>query len=314
MRAPLLFLAIAAAACSMGASAGPPAWLVDHVRQEINQDYYDPKDPDGPPMRQPSAKMFKRVDINGDGLADWQVDFNGLANWCGTGGCRLELWLGRSDGGVTPVWGIGVREFKLRPPKAGAPATLDVDVHGSACGGAGVMPCPRRYVWSATEAAFVQAVNAKGDGFLAGLPIDPRDLTWNEAPEVAKAAARRLIEACKASGGALTLEGVGLGRTPDLNGDGIREWYVGSSYPDCSHEVAPDQDPLKLILLVSTPEGGFAPAWETDEADIGFDISAHPASLFRLDTEQDACGLQRTAQCPRTPIRWDAAKRQLIEP
>jgi hypothetical protein len=309
MRKPALLLLALAAIFSMGAASGPPQWLVEHVRDEIN-DGYDAGEPEGPPLRQPSPRMFKKVDINGDGIADWKVDFSGKAGWCGTGGCRMELWLGKPDGGVTPVWDEGVREFKLRPRKTGA--VVDVDFHGSVCGGAGVMACPRRYVWDAAEAAFVEAVNAKGNGFLAGLPVNALESTIDDAPASVRAQAQRLIAACLAVGGKLSLEGIGAGRIPDLNGDGRREWYIGGEYGDCSTETEPANEPLRLIVMVSTPDGGFAPAWETSEAFIGFDISTAPAVMVQLDDDSDACAAGFSVTCPRNPFKWDEASRKLV--
>ncbi len=307
MRRMILALVGCCAILTMGAaSPGPPKWLVDHVREEINDDR---SDPGSPPPREPSPRMFKRVDINGDKIADWKVDFQNEAGWCGTGGCRIELWLGRPQGGLTPVWEIGVREFRLKSGKTGA--TVDVDFHGSACGGAGVQPCPRRYVWDISEGAFLPALNKKGDGFLAGLPIAPVDLNIADAPEAVKTQANRLIAACEASGGKLQMDGVEAGRLPDLNGDGVREWYVGAEYPDCSFEVAPPADPLHLVVLVSAPDGGYTPAWETSDASIAFDISSRPATMFELTVQGGTCGIDSAADCPRRPLRWNPETRKL---
>lgn len=309
MRTLALLLATAAAVLSMGASAGPPKSLVDYVRVMIN-DGYDPNDPEGPPLREPPAKMFKRVDINGDGLTDWKIDFDGQMGWCGTGGCRMELWLGQPDGGLNPVWNVGVREFKLKPRKTGA--VVDVDFHGSACGGFGAMECPRRYVWDEAEGAFVQAVNVKGDGFLAGLPIDALEQSYKDAPAEVRAQAQRLVAACAAAGGEMAPEEVGVGRVPDLNGDGRREWYVGSEYPECSADLTPGREPLRLIILVSTPDGGFAPAWETKDVFISFDIAKRPAVMIELEGDTEDCGAPSSASCPRRPLRWDEASRKLV--
>jgi hypothetical protein len=307
MRRLLSVLAGLLALTAFGAATPPPQWLVDQVRREIND---DPSDPEGRPQRQPPASMFKRVDIDGDRIPDWQVNFDGEMAWCGTGGCRMELWLGRADGPPTPVWDAQVRQFKLRRGKTGA--TVDVDFHGTACGGYGAMECPRRYVWDGAEAAFVPAPNRRGDGFVAGLPVPPVDLSIAEAPADVKAQARRLIEACQASGGKLASDGIGVGRLPDLNGDGRREWFIGGEYADCGYETDPLSDPLRLIVLVSAPQGGFAPAWETSEAFIAFDIASRPAVMLQLDTDSNACGLQSSAACPRKPFRWDEASRKLV--
>lgn len=308
MRAPALILVALAAALAMGASAGPPKWLVDHVRDEIN-DGRDPSDPDGPPVREPTAKMFRRVNINGDKLTDWKVDFGDQPGWCGTGGCRVELWLGRADGGVTPVWDAQVREFKLKRGKQGA--TVDVDFHGSACGGAGVMACPRRYVWSSTDLAFNPAVNARRDGFIAGLPVSPLDLTLTDAPKDVRDEARAMADLCRQAGGRMEGSDYGLTRLPDLNGDGIGEWAIGSEYADCAEPAQANLAPFDLEIMTSAPNGRFTLAWGATDPAIGFDLATRPTTMVRLVTDDDACGIQGRGACRGKPFRWDGASRKL---
>lgn len=308
MRALAPFL-IAAAVLTMGASAGPPAWLVDHVRAEIN-DGYDPNDPEGPPLSQPSPRMFKRVDINGDGIADWRVDYEGEIGWCGTGGCRMALWLGRPDGALTPVFDTQVREFRLKARKTGA--VLDVDFHGSACGGAGVIPCPRRYVWDSSLGAFMPAVNKKGDGFIAGVPVPPMDLGLEDVPADIKAEALAMADLCRQAGGQVDDSGYPLARLPDLNGDGAPDWALGSEFDPCQDPADPSLRPLALEIQVSGPDGHFHIAWGSMEPQIAFDVSKTPAVLLQLVTDGNACGIESAAACPRKPLRWDEATRKLV--
>jgi hypothetical protein len=297
---------------TMGASAGPPAWLVDHVREEINDGFHDPDDPDSRPLREPGTKMFKRVDINGDRIADWKVDFQNEPGWCGTGGCRVELWLGRTSGGLTPVWDEGVREFRLKPGKEGA--TIDVDFHGSACGGAGVSPCPRRYIWDIAEGAFLPVVNKKGDGFLAGLPVSPLELTLNNAPAEVQAEARAMAALCRAAGGHMDDEDMAVTRLPDLNGDGTRDWAIGSQYAQCEEPTDAAVAPLALEIMVSAPDGRFTLAWGAREPEIAFDISTTPATMLELTVKASSCGIYSATDCPRRPLRWNETTRRLELP
>ncbi|MDQ0464043.1 hypothetical protein QO010_001814 [Caulobacter ginsengisoli] len=299
----------ALAVLTMGAASGPPQWLVNHVREEINDGFHDPNDPDSRPLREPPARMFKRVDINGDRIADWKVDFDGEPGWCGTGGCRMELWLGHPQGGLTPVWDAGVREFRLKPGREGA--TIDVDFHGSACGAAGVTPCPRRFVWDLSEMAFLPAVNAKGDGFLAGLPIPALDLTLSNAPSEVQAEARAMAKLCLAAGGSLDDGDLAVTRLPDLNGDGVRDWAVGSIYPQCQEPKDAAAAPPALAIMVSDPSGRFTLAWSAAEPEIAFDIATKPATMLELTVADSSCGLYSPANCPRRPLRWNETTRRL---
>lgn len=289
-----------------GAVASPPKALVDQVRSEINDEAFT-EDNDPIPVQEPGPKMFKRVDVNGDGIVDWQVDFGNFAGWCGTGGCRQELWLGRADGGVTRVFGTQVREFKLKRRKTGA--VVDVDFHGSVCGLTGVEECPRRFVWDSAEGAFVQTVNARGDGFLAGIPAPPVETDLKTAPPEIQAEAKALVDLCAIAGGKRETP-PDIGRLPDINGDGIREWYIGSQYPDCQDMTEPSGAPEDLLIMVSQPNGPFTLAYGVNDPDIGFDISTKPATVVQFE-RPESCELTAKT-CPRKPMRWDPASRKLL--
>ncbi|MDQ0464044.1 hypothetical protein QO010_001815 [Caulobacter ginsengisoli] len=294
----------AVALLNLAAAPAPPKALVDHVRGEIN-DEVDPRDEDPAPVKEPERRMFKRVDVNGDGIADWRVDFEGFYAWCGTGGCRQELWLGRGDGGVTEVFGAQVRELRLKRGKAGA--VLDVDYHGSVCGLTGVEECPRRYMWDPAEMAFLPAINAKGDGLLVGLPASVVDIDLKDAPPEIQVEAKALADRCARAGGKRE-DPPDIGRLPDLNGDGVREWYVGSQYADCQDMTEPSAEPEALVIMVSQDGGPFTLAWGATQPDIGFDISSRPAVMVQFE-RPSSCDL--TNDCPRKPMRWDPATRKL---
>jgi hypothetical protein len=94
------------------------------------------------------------VDIDGDSHPDWQVDWKTFgAGWCGTGGCRYQLWLGRKKGGPQLVFDRQMRELTI-VPRGGRPVFV-FDFHGSECGGFGSQECPGEFAWDPTAKALV---------------------------------------------------------------------------------------------------------------------------------------------------------------
>jgi hypothetical protein len=90
------------------------------------------------------------------------VDYEEAQNpslFCGTGGCRRQIYVSR-DGGYVLAFDRVIRLFKIR--KAKGRRLLDLDFHGSTCGGAGVEECPRGYVWNETLGRFIERPNVKG--------------------------------------------------------------------------------------------------------------------------------------------------------
>lgn len=94
------------------------------------------------------------VDINGDGIADYQVNFTNFGPaWCGTGGCRYQLWLGRKAGAPIQVFDRQMRDLTIE--KRGRKIIFVFDFHGSHCGGFGSEACPGEFVWSAKRGKMV---------------------------------------------------------------------------------------------------------------------------------------------------------------
>jgi hypothetical protein len=91
---------------------------------------------------------IKPVDIDGDGLQDWQVDWNEFGSaWCGTGGCRYQLWLGRAKGGPKLVFDRQMRELTIAQREGRV--VFVFDFHGGECGGFGSQECPGEFTWDA---------------------------------------------------------------------------------------------------------------------------------------------------------------------
>ncbi|MFM5953297.1 MAG: hypothetical protein ACKOPE_03210 [Novosphingobium sp.] len=90
---------------------------------------------------------IKPVDINRDGIQDWQVDFDAFGSaWCGTGGCRYQLWLGRRNAVPLLVFDRQMRDLKI--VRRGKRNVFVFDFHGTECGGFGAQACPGEFVWN----------------------------------------------------------------------------------------------------------------------------------------------------------------------
>ena len=94
---------------------------------------------------------------------------------------------------------------------------------------------------------------------------------------------------------------------PDFNGDGVRDWVVGSAYDDCRWEAdRPDQTPpARMLFLASRADGGFGKAFEAGDAAWEMDLATTPARVILVENGDD-CGLG-DKPCPRRPLTWDTA-------
>lgn len=94
------------------------------------------------------------VDINRDGIQDYQVNFTAFGSaWCGTGGCRYQLWLGRKTGVPIRVFDRQMRELTIT--QRAEQIVFLFDFHGSECGGFGAEACPGEFTWSARRGRMV---------------------------------------------------------------------------------------------------------------------------------------------------------------
>ena len=89
--------ALTLSGCAMVAQTGtkPPAGLSWSVISQINDFYNDPEDPTNRPplLTAPPDGAVRAVDINADGVNDWLVTWPDSTQFCGTGGCRVTVYL-----------------------------------------------------------------------------------------------------------------------------------------------------------------------------------------------------------------------------
>lgn len=311
----LIVLGVVAVLMSAGAvqaAVAPPDSIRRAVQAEIDAVMApDPDDPDDadydPPAFTASPAMFRRVTINDDGVADWRVDFEKAPNasyFCGTGGCRQQLWVSNAAGGFDLVMDTQVRTMKLR--RAKGETRLDVDFHGSICGGAGVDPCPRGYIWSGAMSRFTARVGAGGKTFLAGGPVRLVIPPEASLPAPVRAALAERTARCKALGRAYPYEAAFVTEIGDLNADGQADWVVGGLYDSCAYaDDAPESVPLlPIIAFVSTPAGHVA-AWRGEGVEWGLELAGGLTTFVTMQGAED-CGLNGKG-CQRTAWRWDGS-------
>lgn len=279
----------------------PPSVLVEAVRAETKDDTDAPRDP---------ARLFRKVDINGDALPDWRVDYSDRIAWCGTGGCRQQLYLARADGTYALVFDAQARnEFRLRRTRQGH--RLDLEVHGSVCGQAGVVECLRAFVWNEADARYVEVPNRKGESRLEGLmplvTLDPAAY-----PQGVSAAIAQASQVCEAKGGKLGDTELAVARTPDLDGDGRSDWLVDASLMTCTDPKAADNGAIEMDagLTLLTGEGA-SPALFLPIYGYVFDVATRPAAFIAVEASDD-CGGEAQRACAETPYRWDPSRHALV--
>jgi hypothetical protein len=150
MRLPLaaaLILSIAIAPVEAKAPPSPKAVIAKVLTRQLKTDF----------VRHSRAEIMaaiEPVDINADGIQDWQVNWNAFGSaWCGTGGCRYQLWLGRRSGAPIRVFDRQMRELAIEN-RAGR-IVFVFDFHGTHCGGFGAEACPGEFAWSAKRGRMV---------------------------------------------------------------------------------------------------------------------------------------------------------------
>ena len=105
----------------------------------------------GEPVRLNPGFMASK-DVNGDGKPDYILDYGkfecggSITAYCGSAGCLTQVFASLPDGAYVKVWDDNVRAIRFATVR-GKPAMI-VDLHGSACGKTGYLPCPKTLLWN----------------------------------------------------------------------------------------------------------------------------------------------------------------------
>ncbi|MDB5438562.1 MAG: hypothetical protein JWM33_989 [Caulobacteraceae bacterium] len=283
----LAALAGGASGAKAWAAAKPPAAVVA-VAQKTMRDEAHPR-----PV--PPAAMFRAVDVSRDGVADWVIDFDksGQDDWCGTGGC-LKIVVASRAGRYEEVFNEQALAFSLT--SVAGRAQLDIDIHGSNCGGFGSQQCLRRFVWDEAAHAFDEAPNRKGETRLRVLLLQNVQSGAQPARADIAAQARR----CTAAGGKPSTDAPEAVSTPDLNGDRIRDWII----PPIDCAMPGDKPaPAEANQVMVSAAGGYRTSlsFPGDEYDI--DIGAHPARIIQLVGD-----CERGTRCAGRAWTWNSQR------
>lgn len=308
-------LALVLPALAQARAPKPPKQVYDAVAKVLKDGGADVADPDAPTgvdVTTPPPDMFTPVDINGDGKPDWKVDYAAAPNpslFCGSGGCEVELWASQPGGGWSKVMDELVRASTVT--RTAGVTRLEVDFHGTVCGGSGVDPCGRAYRWD-EDTGWVATPTADGHTWLYGGPVELNLYNRQDLPADVNAAFDRIQALCPEGGGDTERQTWSSFRIPDINGDGQGDWVVGGAYDACAVSGADPNLVLPVIVLVSGPGGGFSEAYAKPGMAFGIDIGQHPAAFYAIPPNTfcgDADGALDKPCGQR--LRWDAASGKL---
>lgn len=252
------------------------------------------------------ARLASPVSITPSG-DDWVIDYEKTrdAGWCGTGGCTKELWVSRQGRHVL-VFSEQVLDWRLTP---GDPAVLDIDIHGANCDATGSAPCLRRFVWNDTRGRLDEAFNREGVGYLVGplfQPIEPEPYPDAVAAEIA-----RRDGVCHQAGGLVDGGEYPAVTSPDLNGDGRRDWIVGSKYIGCHSPVdAAIVMPALGVTVVASAGDGWKIALTVQNPNYVVELRPSGPAEFGLRDER-LC--QEKPGCLTRYFAWDPATAALRE-
>jgi hypothetical protein len=102
-------------------------FVTERVKQSVQADSA------AKPAKGMIAAAITPTDLNRDGITDFIVDYSKLTSsaWCGTSGCRYQLWLGAADKTAKIVFDRQMRAVTMRQ---GAYGTIyDFAFNGTIC-------------------------------------------------------------------------------------------------------------------------------------------------------------------------------------
>ncbi|MDO9335112.1 MAG: hypothetical protein Q7T61_01800 [Caulobacter sp.] len=313
---PLLALALLPACAD---AATPPAGIVEEARlkivEAVTAGASEAEIKEIPAwMLKTAPEMFKPVDINGDRRPDWWVNYEFSPNasyFCGSGGCQSVMYVTQADGTARKVFEHGGGAYRFSGGKSAR--KLQINFHGSACGGYGAEECLRAWRWDNALGRYVETPNSKGQTLLPSGSIPAVYPAAKDAPAEVRAEVERRLAACKAAGARDLLEESALRDIPDINGDGLRDWLVGSPYTDCNYaEGIADNDPGARLTVFASDGGAFGKAFEEKGASWNLDI-AGPVARIGIVHEDADCGVGGKP-CPAHLLTWDPASKALKLP
>ena len=170
-------LMLSGCALTQSAETKAPAGLDWYVISQINDFYNDPEDPTNRPplLTEPPAGVVRAVDVNGDGANDWIVDWPESTRFCGTGGCRVTVYLTHGQN-LIRIFDRQVLEGLEFTMVEGEPR-FEGRFHHGYCG-EDRDECRLAWGLDADQRKLVARPSADGSRFAASSEVTPIDPVW----------------------------------------------------------------------------------------------------------------------------------------
>lgn len=102
-------------------------------------------------LKSVTPEAIKSIDLNGDGIKDYIVDYGtlGCHSFCGSAGCIHEIWVSK-DAGFVRSLNTNIQSIdRFEPHESGN--DVIVGMHGSSCGRVGSDTCYFRLHWDKSK-------------------------------------------------------------------------------------------------------------------------------------------------------------------
>ncbi|MBN8530020.1 MAG: hypothetical protein J0M36_12405 [Caulobacterales bacterium] len=318
MRASVLVsvLALALATGTSAMAQATPEGLAWMVLRDINDYGFDRDDPTNRPplVVQVPAGAIRAVDVTHDGRSDWRIDYEavGISGFCGTGGCSQIVYVSLGDDGLTRAFDNQAHGLTFY--EADGESRIEAWVHHSYCSSDASRDCKLAYAWDPALKRLVERPNRAGEAVVPVGGFSPIDASADRGPNpnAPEAVADIWFKTRTTCASVYVDDGFEVRRaaihdTPDVDGDGRRDWAVERPAPCQASPGDPSPYPGFEIWL-SRDEGQAVQAYVSPpERFPNLDVSRAPAVVVI----QSECGLDQV--CPTTRLRWDPASGRLIE-
>jgi len=316
VRAGIGLLALLLAGGGEAAAQTPPEGFVWYVLNELNGFYLDVEDPTNRPPLVAGVPdgVLTPLELNGDGRTDWLIRWPEETRFCGSGGCRMTLYISDGDG-FSRAFDRQALRFTLA--SAGEEVRIEAALHPLYCE-AGAETCLRAWAWDAAVGRLEERPSSDGISRLTVVP--PVDL--GEAPDGASILpdwtpptleemhfrSRIWCPVERVEG--MRLRQADLFDTPDVNGDGLRDWVYT---PAGGCDGGPDSGFEVWVTTERGPGprgrgGAVAQAYTALPGQWAeYEVSGRPATLIV------ATPCIEGAECTAIPLRWEARTGRLVE-
>lgn len=271
----------------------PPAAVLEMARAQLAAELPEANLPPRLP-----ARAFHAVNISADGVADWRVNGSEMGDIgvCDEQGCQTLLIVSQRGGGYAVVFDLPIGPMIVTANAAGA--IVDVSLDAQACRSAQA-ECSLRYQWDARTGRLVERPNARGVTRWDGPLLQPVRADWRTLPPDVAVAVRDMADECRQPGRNRgdSAYSPTIANVPDVNGDGVRDWIIGSAEDSCPNT----NQPLGYQILVSTANGRFQSAFEATGLGYAIDLTPRGTRVIAIDV----MGVCPEDTCFEEPLRWN---------